>query len=146
MFLLIVVLNLAHLIFGPFKYTLKLFHNICFRQSQRISSLKSVFFVIYNNKLMKLVEGIGEILLRFSEVFFMEKPNTRGLMFHILENFLNLLGMFMVVFLLAAAFYPIITFLSVIAVPFILFQVIVNQGIVNYYYYFSNKNSGGYNA
>lgn len=140
----IFLMNVTHQILTkllrPVTYSLKFTYHMCFHRTSTIATIQTYGVWFYEMYMKATFEKIEEQLIRYSHGFFFpEKFYTHGFIFYVLEVFLNLAGMFSLVFVLAMAFYPIITFLSVVIVLFILFQTIVNQGIVNYYYYFSNN-------
>lgn len=139
MFLMNVIYQIIKLM-RPFTYSLRLTYYVCFDRSHTIDSIQMYAVWFYEAYLKIWFEMTEERVIRYSYGFFFpenEKQYPNGLIFYGLEVLLNLTGMFTMVFALAMAFYPIITFLSLVIVLFILFQTIVNQGIVNYYYYFS---------
>lgn len=138
------IYQIVIMILRPVLYSLKLTYYMCFDRTNTMATIQTYIVWFYEAFLKILFEKTEELVIEYSVGFFFpKKPYTNGLIFHGLELLLNLTGMLTMVFVLAMAFYPIIMFLSLVIVLFILFQTIVNQGIVNYYYYFSNnKNSG----
>lgn len=140
MFLVNMAVQVAIVLWRPLSYSLKLTYQMYFYRTNTINAIQTYGVWFYETFLLMVFGKIEHQVIRYSlGFFFPEQQYTRGFMFHIVEVFLNLTIMFTLVFVLAMAFYPIITFLSVVIVLFILFQTIVNQGVVNYYYYFSNN-------
>ncbi|KAL5290796.1 hypothetical protein ACFFRR_010271 [Megaselia abdita] len=132
------LMNVIYRIIRMMIFSPKFTHHMAFQETNTMNTIQTYGVWFYETYIKTTVYKVfGERVIRYSYgFFFQETPFTQGLLW-------NLIGMFSLVFVLAMAFYPIITFLSVVIALFILVQTIVNQGIVNYFYYFSNnKNSG----
>lgn len=143
MLLMNVTYEIFKIILRPFIFVLKFGYRMCSKETTTMKSIQTYGIWLYQTHIETVFLKIEQLVIGYGhDFFFPEKPYPRGFIFQVLDLFWNLTGLFTLVFVLAVAFYPIITFLSVVIVLFILFQTIVYQGIVNYYYYFKNKNSG----
>lgn len=145
MLLMNVIYRICTMLLRPATFIVKLIYHMCFHRTNTLNTIQAYALWFYEAYMKIFLKNTEERIINYScGYFFPETLHSNGFELHGFGVLLNLFGVFSFVFVVAMAFYPLITFLSIVIVLFILFQAIVNQGIVIYYYYFSeNKNNSG---